>query len=275
MNKENLNGVPDTLFIPLIARIYISKKFPEYFCDEKALSLEKIIPQNIISEKSSEYAMMASVSRAVNMDKIVSEFSQRNNICNIVCIGCELETMAFRLEGLSSKAHFYEIDFPSVIENREIALGVLPNETLIKGNANEIDFSQHMDCSVPTIFVVAGVFQYFKENEVLALILRLQSQFSKAEILCDATDEYGINYANKYVKKTGNTNAMMYFYINNPKEFADRINSKLISATGFYGVISKDLRKKLKLYTNIATKIADDKMHTMILRYEISNTDKC
>ncbi len=269
MDNKKLSGVPDTLFIPLMARIYISKRFPEYFYDEKALSLEKLIPQNIITEKSSEYAMMGSASRAVNMDKIVAEFSNKNDNCNVVCIGCGLETIAFRLKDLSDKAHFYEVDFPSVIENRKAVLGTLQNETLIAGNANELDFSELMDCTKPTIFVVAGVFQYFKEHEVLALISKLQSQFKNAEILFDATDEYGINYVNKYVKKTGNKNAMMYFYINDPKEFASKTNMNLISANGFYEGISKELRKKLKLYTKIATKIADSKMHAMILRFEL------
>ncbi len=126
-----------------------------------------------------------------------------------------------------------------------------------------------MDCTIPTIFVVAGVFQYFKEEEVLSLILKLQNQFKNAEILFDATDEYGIKYANKYVKKTGNKDAMMYFYINNPQEFADKAKIKLISVSGFYENVSKELRKKLKLYTKIATKIADSKMHAMILKFKI------
>ncbi len=79
MDNKKLSGVPDTLFIPLMARIYVSKRFPEYFYDEKALSLEKLIPQNVITEKSSEYTMMGSASRAVNMDKIVAEFANKTN----------------------------------------------------------------------------------------------------------------------------------------------------------------------------------------------------
>ena len=47
MNEKNiLKGVEDTLYIPLEARIYASKNFPEFFYDEKALSLEKYIPTN-------------------------------------------------------------------------------------------------------------------------------------------------------------------------------------------------------------------------------------
>ncbi len=269
MSSTNLSGVEDTLFIPLMARIYVSKRFPEYFNDQKALSLEVKIPTNIITQKSSEYSMMASASRAVVMDKHVRDFIERHDKANVVCIGCGLETMAWRLDFPQSKAQFYEIDFAQVIKNREGILGVHHNETLIAGNANELDFAQHMDCSLPTIFVVAGVFQYFKEPEVLALIAKLQKQFSQAEILFDAADEFGVKYAAKYVKKTGNTNAMMYFFINDPKEFAAKANIQLLFASGFYGHISNALRRKLKLYTKIATKVADNKMHAMILRFKL------
>ena len=39
--KNLLDGVEDTLYIPLAARIYASEKFPKFFYDEKALSLKQ------------------------------------------------------------------------------------------------------------------------------------------------------------------------------------------------------------------------------------------
>lgn len=44
-------GVEDTLFIPLTARVIISKKFPEYFFDEKALEMESLIAGKQIEKK--------------------------------------------------------------------------------------------------------------------------------------------------------------------------------------------------------------------------------
>ena len=59
--KNTLKGVEDTLYIPLIARIYASEKFPKFFYDEKALSLKQYIPENSIEKNSIEYFYMASV----------------------------------------------------------------------------------------------------------------------------------------------------------------------------------------------------------------------
>ncbi len=266
MNNK-LSGVKDTLFIPLVARAYVSDRFPDYFYDEKALSIQSNIPSNLITQRSSEYSMMASASRAVIMDKAVTAFIQKHSVSNVVCIGCGLETMVFRLSDLSDKVHFYEIDFPTVIENRRDVLGVCQNETLIAADANELEFAQHIDCALPTIFVVAGVFQYFKEPAVLTLISKLQKQFHNAELLFDAADSFGVKYAERYVKKTGNQDAMMYFYIDDAKAFEKKAKLKLLSVKGFYSDVDKSLRRKLKLYTRIAMKVADDKLHAMLLHY--------
>ncbi len=269
MAENIFSGVEDTLFIPLIARIEISKKFPDYFCDNKALQLENKLSLTSIQKKSSEYSYMASASRAVVMDKAVSEFIAKSGKCNVVCIGCGLETMAWRIENSAQNAHFYEVDFPDVIENRKKILGTKENETLIAGNANEVNFAEHINCAMPTIFVVAGVFQYFKEAEVLALIKKLKGEFKNAHLLFDATNSVGLKYAQNYVKKTGNTNAMMHFCIDDPGEFAKKSSTELIRTSGFFGKAMQQLKGKLKLFTKIAMYVADSKNRTMILMYKL------
>ena len=49
-DTSSLQGVEDTLYIPLYARIYASKRFPDYFYDEKALLLENHISLKKIAQ---------------------------------------------------------------------------------------------------------------------------------------------------------------------------------------------------------------------------------
>jgi O-methyltransferase involved in polyketide biosynthesis len=97
MVMSKLQGVSDTLFIPLAARIFISKKFPEYFFDEKALLLEKYIPDDTIQKRSSEYSFIASVARYYNLDSMARAFIEKNGKSNIVCLGAGFETAYYRL----------------------------------------------------------------------------------------------------------------------------------------------------------------------------------
>ena len=71
---QKFEGVANTLFVPLVARIAVSKEFPEYFYDAKALELEQYLPAGA-TRGASQYTNMASVSRYYNMDKMVVTFA--------------------------------------------------------------------------------------------------------------------------------------------------------------------------------------------------------
>jgi O-methyltransferase involved in polyketide biosynthesis len=265
MNK--LQGVSDTLFIPLAARVFVSKKFPEYFFDEKALSLEKYIPAGNIQIKSSEYSFMASAARYYNLDFMARAFIKKNGACNIVYLGAGFETAYYRLN--EQPATFYEIDLPDVITARRTILGEQKNEILIAGNIFDMDWAKQIDKSISTLLIVSGVFQYFKEDDVIQFINNVKKAFSNVELIFDATNETGIKYANKYVKKTGNDDALMYFYINDSVEFSKRTGIKLIEERVFFTDARKMLKKKLGLYTRIAMKVVDDKKRAILLHLKI------
>ena len=92
-----LNGVEDTLYIPLVGRIYATKKFPEFFYDEKALSLESHIPTDSIDKNSNEYFYMASVCRQQTIDEKIISFLKDNPDGNVVFLGAGLETAYHRI----------------------------------------------------------------------------------------------------------------------------------------------------------------------------------
>ena len=98
---KEFNGVADTMLIPMAARIYVSKRFPEYFYDRTALELEEKIPAKTLEKiwnTSSEYTMLASVARYYNFDRMIKKFLAQHEKCNIVNLGAGLETAIFRLK---------------------------------------------------------------------------------------------------------------------------------------------------------------------------------
>ncbi|HCK88152.1 MAG TPA: class I SAM-dependent methyltransferase, partial [Erysipelotrichaceae bacterium] len=131
---SKFEGIADTLYIPLTARIYVSEHFPEYFRDDKAVSLKNEIPYEEIASKSSEYFQMAGACRFYNTDQMIKAFIDRHEKCNIVNVGCGLETAYFRINPAPEKAVFYEMDLPEVIAARRKVLGESENEILIPGD---------------------------------------------------------------------------------------------------------------------------------------------
>lgn len=257
MSTENLlNGVEDTLYIPLAARIYASEKFPEFFYDEKALSLKRYIPIDDIKNNTTEYFYMASVCRQQTMDKKIIKFLKTNAQSNVVFLGAGLETAYNRIN--NTTACFYQIDLPNVISARKRVLGNADNEKLISGDMFTLDWIKEIDTSLPTMIVVAGVYQYFNENKIIQMIKEMKALILTGELVFDATNSAGLKLANKYVRKTGNTNAQMYFSVDNPKEFAHTTDTNLIAVDGFFDEALKQcegLKLKTRMYMYFADKL--------------------
>lgn len=261
------SGVADTLYIPLVSRIYVSKRFPGFFHDGKALSLEGCIPSDAIEKNSSEYGCMASACRQRVMDGVIRGFLEMCQACNLVFLGAGLETACFRVD--CSKAKVYQVDLPDVIEVRRKALGALENETLIGGDMFDMGWADGIDGSLPTLVVVSGVYQYFEEEKVAGNVREIAKRFPKGELVFDATNSDGLKYTNRYVEKTGNTDALMRFGLDDPQAFAEKCGVKLVSVSGFFDDALKT-KLKLKLSTKVFMRMADKWKRTMVVRLSLA-----
>ncbi|MDY6325878.1 MAG: class I SAM-dependent methyltransferase [Bacteroidales bacterium] len=255
-NKQQMHGVADTLYIPLTARIYVSRRFPEYFYDEKSLSIEYAIPNDSIARNSNEYVQMASVARYYNLDEMAKAFMAKHGRCNVINLGAGLETAYFRLK--PNEAIFYEMDFPEVIAERRRVLGEADNEILIPGDLFDLAWADGIDTSLPSLLIVSGVFQYCHEEQILRFIDEVKECFAQAELIFDATNKRGLAYANRYVRRTGNTNAMMHFSLDDGREFAAKSGTQFIAQRPFFTQTRKMLRRKLNLYSRVAMWISDE-----------------
>ncbi len=261
MNNTILNGVEDTLYIPLAARVEASRRFPYFFTDEKSLECESLPQIKEVNSKSNEYSMLASVSRYYVMDNMIKTFINENPNGVIVSLGVGLETMNYRLSDL--KTTFYSVDFPKVIETRENLLGTAKNEICIKCDINDMAWTEKIDKTVPVLLVASGVFQYFKAEKVSEFFKNIKCKFNNVQLVFDATNKVGIKYAQKYVKKTGNKSAMMYFYINDINDFCSKEKVTLLEEKWFFKQ-ARAMLKGLKLYTKIAMRVVDNKKRATI-----------
>lgn len=259
-------GVANTTYIPLIARIYVSQRFPEYFYDAKALELEPYLPEGM-RKGSSEYTNMASVARYHNFDEMVSRFRAAHEACNVVNLGAGLDTSYWRLtsEGGVGQTRFYELDLPEVIEVRRQVLGEAEGERLIAADMFSLDWTGGLDATLPTLFVVSGVFQYFREDEVVAFVAALKEAFPQGELLFDATNEKGLKFTNWFIKRTGNADALMYFSVNDAQAFARKTGTALVEQRVFFADARAQLRRRLGVVSRVSMKVSDDDKRTNII----------
>ena len=79
-----------------------------------------------------------------------------------------------------------------------------------------------------------------------------------------------LKYANRFVKKTGNTNATMFFSVDDAEGFAVDCGVTLLEQLPFFTEARTVLKKKLKIFTRIAMKVMDEgKRRGYILHYKL------
>ena len=118
----DFSTVEDTLFVPMLGRIYSSENFPHILKDEKALELKARLPENLKGKDTqTQYTLMASAVRSTNMDRYIQDFMRRCPDGVVVQLGCGLETTYFRND--NGRTVWFEVDLPEVIAYRKELLG--------------------------------------------------------------------------------------------------------------------------------------------------------
>ena len=105
---QTLGVVEDTLFVPMMGRIYASEHCPQILYDRKTLELKNRLPSDLIKQNmQNQYTLLASASRSANMDRFIRSFLERRPDGVIVQLGCGLETTYHRCD--NGKTHWYAV----------------------------------------------------------------------------------------------------------------------------------------------------------------------
>ena len=263
---QTLGVVEDTLFVPMLGRIYASEHCPQILYDKKALELKNKLPSDLIEQnKQNQYTLLASASRSANMDRFIQSFLEHRPNGVIVQLGCGLETTYYRCD--NRRTHWYAVDLPHVIDYRRELLPELERETYLAGDAFSEDWIRQVRTEfpdAPILVTAGGLFHYFEENKVISL-LRMIGQSGNMEVVFDTVNKRGMTMMKKkYMKQVGHADAQMFFYVDSAEELAAKIrgNVKVIAEEPYYRYIPKN---GLKLSTKVSMAVSDQfKMVKMI-----------
>ncbi|MCD7918997.1 MAG: class I SAM-dependent methyltransferase [Clostridiales bacterium] len=236
---SELGIVEDTLFISMIGRIYASEHCQKILYDEKALSLKENLPIGLMEREmkgQSEYTLLASASRSVNMDRVLRDFLKRKPNGVVAQLGCGLETTFYRCDnGITC---WYGVDLPNVIEYRKSLMPESEREKYIAGDAFDSAWLKQVRDEAPDapiLITASGLFYYFEEDKVLALMRMLQNN-GAIEIVFGTVNKSGMIMMRKqYMKQVGHEDAAMFFYVDSAEELAAKIGSDVnVLAEGKY-----------------------------------------
>lgn len=243
MKDSKFGVVEDTLYVPMLGRIYASENCKDILYDKKALELKSGMPEGLIeNDTQTQYTYLASASRSANVDRYIRDFMERKPQGIIVQLGCGLETTYYRND--NGHTLWYGVDLPHVIKYRKELLPETERERYIAGDAFAKEWiekirAEHTD--EPLLITASGLFYYFEEENVLELV-KLLMNYGDIEILFDTVNKSGMTMMQKkHMKTVGHEDAKMFFYVDSATELAAKINSKVkvLAEEKFYSHLSK------------------------------------
>jgi O-methyltransferase involved in polyketide biosynthesis len=115
----------------------------------------------------------------------------------VVNIGCGLDTTFERVD--NGKLRWYDLDLPDTIRLRRQLIQESTRRTFIASSLLEPDWLEQIKVEGNVLFIAAGVFYYFREEEIRGFLLGLADRFPGCQVLFDVCSPYGVKVANKLV----------------------------------------------------------------------------
>ncbi|MDR2342106.1 MAG: class I SAM-dependent methyltransferase, partial [Campylobacteraceae bacterium] len=251
---SDLQGVQKTLIFPLWGRAVFSRFYPEILDDKEAVGIINSLEYDFseIEKAFGEYGGLCYIIRARKIDDVIKHFILEYPNATVVNIGAGFDTTFSRID--NGTIHWYDIDLDKVIALRK---KIIPEGTRnICISKSVFDYSWFKDIRFNVkdgiLFIAGGVFFYFMEDKIRELFIALAENFPNGELYFDGQTKTALKISNKMVKKSGNKEALMYFYINDPKIFTSWSPLLHLKSTmPYFKNIKRDKRWKISTKINM------------------------
>ena len=235
------NTVQETLVIPLFGRLVCSEHFPELFSDPEAKRICDSLDYDF-AEKRKKMESAAGLFGALEVAQ--RQYNLRCEVemylkdhpkaavkdhpkAAVVNLGCGLDDTFSKVDNGECKG--YNIDLPDVIKVRNDLLPAGERETNLACDLNDYSWMDRIDASGGAVFFAAGVFYYFKTEDVKKLFQAMAERFPGSVLVFDSCNKRGAGLMRKtWLKEAGITDVNAYFSLEDEaelKEWSDQFAS--------------------------------------------------
>lgn len=236
--KIEKNTVQETLLVPLYGRKMCSEKFPELYTDIFAKNLCDRLDYDFseLERKNNsflyEFGSLEAAMRQLDIMWEIKEYLKTYPKATVVNLGCGLDETGKACNNRSCK--IVNIDFPDVIEVRNQLISNYERERNVASDLKDYSWMNEVDGSNGVIFFAAGVFHYFKRNEVKDLVLELSKRYVGGCLIFDSVGKLGLKLMmSKTLKNMGISDVEGLFYTNNPIQDLNWSDKIRITSKGY------------------------------------------
>ena len=273
-NKIEKNTVQETLVIPLYGRKLCTEQFPDLFQDKKAVELIDRIDYDFsaLEKRSKSFAhRFGALEVAMRENDLMieaKEYLKDHLRAALVNLGCGLDQTAENCD--NGQCTIYNLDLPDVIAVRN---ELLPESDRIKNVAadlNDQKWFDKIDAQNGVCFLAAGVFYYFKTEDVKKLFCEMAKRFPGGRLVFDTANRRAVKIMLKtWVKEAGITSIADHFSVESiEKDIIPWMKNAHVSARG-YMLGYNDLKDpSVPRLFRLMAKLGDGYMKMQIVRMD-------
>ncbi len=254
------NTIQETLVIPLFGRLVCSERFPALFSDPEAkricgsLDYDFEEKRKKMESPAGLFGALEVAQRQYDLLCEVKNYLGEHPEAAVVNLGCGLDDTFSKAD--NGLCRGYNIDFPDVITVRNELLPAGEREQNIACDLNDYSWMDLIDPTDGVVFFAAGVFYYFRTEDVKKLFLAMADRFPGAELVFDICNERGAKLMRKtWLKEAGITDVGAYFSLEDPKELS-------LWSGSFRQVVSRSyMRGYRDIYNDVSL------LHKLMIRF--------
>lgn len=233
------NSVQETLVIPLYGRKLCTERFPNLFRDENAVELIGRIDYDFsaLEKRSKSFAhRFGALEVAMRENDLMieaKEYLKDHPRAALVNLGCGLDQTAENCD--NGKCRIYNLDLPDVIAVRNELLPENGRIRNIAADLNDQKWFDKIDSQNGVCFLAAGVFYYFKTEQIRRLFNSMAQRFPGGRLVFDAANKRAVKIMLKtWVKEAGITSIADHFSVESiEKDIDPWMKNARVSARGY------------------------------------------
>ncbi len=183
----------------------------------------------------------------------------------MVNLGCGLDDTFSKVD--NGLCRGYNLDFADVIAVRSELLPAGERETNLACDLNDFSWMDAIDASDGAVFFAAGVFYYFRTEDVRALFSAMAERFPGAALAFDSCNERGAKLMRKtWLKEAGITDVSAFFSLEDEKELTGW-SGRFASVTAkSYMRGYRDIYKDVGLFHRLMIRFCDSLVNMKIVK---------
>ena len=270
------NSIQETLVIPLYGRALCSRKFPQLFADQTAAELLEQIDYDFsaLEQRSGgllqTFGALEVAMRQSDLAFEVREYLRAHPRAAVVNLGCGLDSTGRACD--NGQCRIYNIDLPDVMAVREALLPAGERERNLAADLNDLSWFDAIDAPTEdgAVFFAAGVFYYFRTEQVRALCAAMAERFPGGRLVFDAAGPTAVKLMLKtWVKQAGIRDVGAYFSVRDPaRELSPWFDRIAVSSRGYMQGYQKLRGPGIRPVHRLLARLADGPLKLQIVRIE-------